>query len=100
LLIGIKNRESRLLVGMNFYGDGTVANYTVEGEFNGDSGYSIPIPVQDAGEPGFEDNIRFRLRENGSEIYDSRDDFPGNSDYFGLNRTFLGRGNVQVEGLR
>lgn len=86
---------------MNFFGDGTVANYTVQGEFNGESGYYMIIRVQDSGEPGFQDNLRFELH-NETKIYDSRlsGDFPGESEDVGTNRAYLDRGNIQVEDLR
>ena len=90
------------LTEMNFYEDGTIANYTVLGTFNDESGYKMIVRLQDSGEPGFEDNIRFELWEGSSKVYDSRlsGDFPGDSSATGTNRTSLDRGNIQVEDLR
>lgn len=88
------------LTEMNFFGDGTVANYTVLGKFNDVPGYEMIVRAQDSGEPGCEDNIRFELWENSTPIYDSYDDFPGESSYFGSARNYLDRGNIQIEDLR
>lgn len=59
------------LTEVNFFGDVTLANYTVLGTFNGDPGYKMVVRAQDSGEPGGEDNIRFELWDNGSLVYDS-----------------------------
>ena len=85
----------------NFATDG-VANYQIAGEFNGEAGYWMMIRVQDSGEPGFEDNLRFELHEGNNKVYDSyaSDDFPGQSSDHGEARNYLDRGNIQVEDLR
>ena len=90
------------LTEMNFFGDGTVANFTVLGDFNDTSGYRMIIRLQDSGEPGWQDNVRFELWEGGTRVYDSylSGDFPGQSSDFGTARNLLDRGNLQVEDLR
>ncbi len=88
------------LTEMNFFGDGSVANFRVVGEFNETSGYSMIIRLQDAGEPGCQDNVRFELYHEGTKVYDSLSDFPGESSDFGSNRNLLDRGNLQVEDSR
>ena len=85
---------------MNFFGDGTVANFEVLGDFNDTPGYRMIIRLQDSGEPGCQDNVRFELYDGGGKVYDSLWDFPGESSDFGLNRHFLDHGNLQVEDLR
>ncbi|MBN2182534.1 MAG: hypothetical protein JW715_11530 [Sedimentisphaerales bacterium] len=99
------------LTEMNFFEDGvkytpgSVANFTVlgyledeDGESQGDA--SMIIRLQDSDEPGFLDNIRFELYQ-GSKVYDSYSsgDFPGQSNATGTARTYLDRGNLQVEDL-
>ena len=87
---------------INFDFSEGVANYKVNGEFNGNSGYSMIIRVQDSGEPGDKDNLRFELYNNSTKVYDSykSNDFPGQSSVDGTARTYLDRGNIQVEDLR
>lgn len=90
------------LTNMNFNFSEGVANYTLLGTFNEESGYKMIVRVQDSGEPGGEDNIRFELYEGASKIYDSygSGDFTGESSIDGTARTYLDKGNIQVEDLR
>ena len=86
---------------MNFFDDGSVANFTVLGEFNGMAGYKMIIRVEDFDEPGCLDNTRFELYNGSTPVYDSYNsgDFPGQSNHIGTARTYLDRGNLQVEDL-
>ena len=92
---------SLLDMDFNFATDG-VANYQVQGDFNGEPGYRMIIRVQDSGEPGSEDNLRFELWDGSGKVYDSFDsgDFPGESSDHGTARNYLDRGNIQVQDLR
>lgn len=85
------------LTEMNFFADGSVANYTVLGRFNNVQGYKMIIRVEDAGEPGREDSIRFELYQGSTLLYDSLSDFVGESENTGTARHLLDKGNLQVE---
>lgn len=90
------------ILAMNFNFPDGIANYEVSGSLDNVPGYKMIIRVQDSDEPGFEDNLRFELYMGSSKVYDSynSNDFPGNSSTSGTARTYLDRGNIQVEDLR
>lgn len=92
--------EGDVVYAMNFFTDGRIANLTVDGTLNGIEGYTLIIRAEDFGEPSeAADTIRFELFEGSLKVYDSLDDFPGNSSVDGTARTWLDRGNLQVETL-
>ena len=84
--------------------DGQQTVISRQQKHNGVKDYRMMIRVQDSGEPGFEDNIRFELWEDSTQVnvYDSyaSGDFPGESSDHGTARNYLDRGNIQVEDLR
>ena len=84
---------------MNFFADGSVANFVVTGTWDGVAGHSVIVRAEDRGEPGSNDNVRFTLRNpGGGVVYDTFPaDFPGESDNVGTARTSVDRGNLQVE---
>lgn len=86
---------------MAFFGDGSVANFRVLGEFDAEGGYHMWVRLQDSGEPGWQDNVRFELWKGGTLVYDSyvSGDFPGESSDYGSARNSLDRGNLKVEHL-
>ena len=101
---------------INFFDDGSVANFTLLGELDGVPGYSMRVPLEDNGEPGSGcetgdspdacDTIRFVLTGSsftydscGWEVSSCAGDFPGNSSQAGTARTFLDKGNLQVPGV-
>ncbi len=95
-----------------------VTNFAVYGSFNGVTGYTVIIRMEDFTEPGAEDTIRFELLEDPGmtatpgnslgrvAIYDTSDkapashagqDFVSGSDNSGSARTLLDRGNLQID---
>lgn len=71
---------------------------SIIGTLNGSPGYSVAVHVQDNGEPGSADTVRFQLYQGtapwpdpGQPLYDSRDDFHNDIN----SRTFLDAGNFQ-----
>jgi len=77
-----------------------IANFELMGTFNGEPGYTLMVRFEDAGEPGSQDTVRFELSRGSVRVYDSLDDFPGNSSRNGTARTYLDRGNLQKVDLR
>lgn len=90
-----------------YEGIGTV--YT-RGTFNGEPGYSAILRLDDHAEPSVFDTVRIEIFEPGvvpeynrPHLYDTSPshnnyigEFPNDSTYVGGTRTFLDRGNVQV----
>lgn len=94
-----------------------VSHFAVYGTWNGDPGYTMVIRLEDAGEPGSLDTIRFELHNDpgqsvtplnagpGTAVYDSSDkatgnrpgeDFKSESSNSGTARTYLDNGNLQL----
>ncbi len=99
-----------------YFSEGTVTRFYVNGTFNDEPGYNMIIRAEDAGEPGspvdtgepgfYADNIRFELFNGSTPVYDSdgltigNQDFTRDSNNTGTHRTFLDKGNLQIEDLR
>jgi hypothetical protein len=75
-----------------------VLNFEAYGTYNGGSGYKVIFRMEDAGEPGAMDTLRIQLYHGPTEVYDTSDgDFTDESNNFGTNRTFLDKGNIQID---
>ena len=87
---------------MNFYGPSgpcVAVNFTAYGEWQGNEGYYIVFRAQDAGEPGFGDNVRIELHAlGGAMVYDTHwaNEFSDESDCYGTARTSLDHGNLRM----
>jgi len=75
-------------------------NFTAIGKWQGTPGYEMIFRAEDAGEPGSQDNVRIELRDSkGTKVYDTDWEFARESSCFGIHRTSLDHGNLQMDVL-
>lgn len=76
-------------------------NMTLQGTFNGESGWSIIFRAGDAGHTtsnDLDDTARVELSHSGSKVYDtSAGDFADESNCVGTNRSGLDAGNLKIK---
>ncbi|MFC2153174.1 hypothetical protein ACFLQ7_00885 [Actinomycetota bacterium] len=90
---------------MNTWPSGTggadgVANFTAQGTFNGEPGYTAIFRVEDYTEPSVMDTFRVTITGPGDFVFDTYAGaggvFPGDSNNIGQARTLLDNGNIQI----
>jgi hypothetical protein len=75
-----------------------VVRFHANGAFNGAPGYSAIFRMEDYTEPSEMDTLRLEIYDSGNAlVYDTYADFPGDSTNIGTARTFLDRGNIQID---
>jgi hypothetical protein len=98
--------EATSVEAMNFFdGDDescdAAMNMTLQGTFNGESGWSVIFRAGDAGhttDHDLDDTARVELSHSGSKVYDTHGgDFTDESNCVGTARTGLDAGNLKIK---
>lgn len=74
-------------------------NFTAEGRFNNEDGYTLIVRAGDSGEPASwsTDTVRIQIYDpTNAIVYDSDTEFPMDSTCVGTHRTFQDKGNITI----